>query len=163
MTTKTPAEIVGSKLEKMYEERRNIEEQRARLAERARLLQMQIDLLESVRNEMESALSSATADVATEPEYGGDATDADDVGPTPSASGPGPTSAVLALLHDNPQGLERHKIVERLVDVIQSTSPDKRRVLYNTLINMKRRGLIKTENDAFGREVVMAEENGEAE
>jgi hypothetical protein len=56
--------------------------------------------------------------------------------------GKGVTSAVASLLAENPGGLPATAIVETLKDSITTESPDRSRLIRNTILNMRRRGAV---------------------
>ena len=59
----------------------------------------------------------------------------------------GATAAVLELLEIHPKGLTKGCVVEELQDRIDSDAEDRARVIYNTMLSLKRRGRIKVVND----------------
>ncbi len=54
-----------------------------------------------------------------------------------------PADAVRDLLRQCPDGLTQHAVVSELHDKIESDSTDKKRLLYNTIFNLKKRGMVR--------------------
>lgn len=51
----------------------------------------------------------------------------------------GPTDAVLTFLQSKPDGATKSEIVQSLEDRVETESDDPKRLLYNTLLNLRRR------------------------
>jgi len=57
----------------------------------------------------------------------------------------GATEAVLALVREHP-GIARKSLIERLVDKIETKSPNKRHLIYMTIANLRNSKRLREEN-----------------
>lgn len=68
--------------------------------------------------------------------------------PLPVAGRMRPAAAVRWMLGQHPEGLVLGEIVDRLEGEVETTSPDRRRLLYNTIRNMRKRGELEEQPDS---------------
>ena len=54
-----------------------------------------------------------------------------------------PADAVKALLRSHPDGMPQKEVVEILAEKIDSDSADKKRLLYNTIFNLRKRNVVR--------------------
>jgi hypothetical protein len=119
-----------------------IAEKIAALVEREQKSEMAIaEYQEYVRNE-EETLGFIRHDLKLLRDLQAD----DDNGWAPLETLLAPAEAVKSLLGKHPEGLAQKEIVDSLELKIQSQSEDKRRLLYNTLFNLRKRGTIEVAN-----------------
>jgi hypothetical protein len=66
-----------------------------------------------------------------------------------------PADAIRGLLRKNPDGLTQSEIVTQLEDKITTTSPNKRRIIYNTIFNLRKAKKVQEVGVGSGKRLVL--------
>jgi hypothetical protein len=142
MSTTMTEDVLRAYFNELFTERRKLEASIVSLREKLAIVDAKMETLREIKSRLDL---TANGDGGKEEQREGE-DDTDKLGPS---------DAVVQMLSNFPEGMNRDALISMLVGRIDTTSSEPRRLLINTIANLVRRGKLVSTEDQHGREKIV--------